>query len=658
MKKEDIKKLILFIIIVIVCLTGLYLIAYHQLLVNGKEHKQSISEKKKKKINKSLNDILEGSVIEKNFTAKYDDLDKILISFSVDTDLKESNQSINIKLEDLSNNTIIKEENVLFDVIDKNNNYYFSFDKQKDSKDKQYKLTISFNNLKEDLSVKYSESNLQDNVLITVNEEEIDGTRAINEYYFASSRILKFNIIAICLSLLIIGLSLFVYTRKNLTPERLFLYTVPIICIIFLVVMPMYRGHDENRHLLRIFEISEGHLLTEVHDNVVGTPMPRAVIEGIGKYWREAMTYNDLIDIKDKQIDNNDIDTTNMDTVAVYSPIQYIPQAIGMIFARLFSDNLLLMLYMARLFNLIVCIILLYFTIKLIPFGKMLVYLISVLPLSIEAFSTMSPDGITISLSMLLIAYILNIIFSKERMVEKKDVAIITVISIIVALCKIVYVPLVGVILLIPTNKFKSKKSKVLTSVLVIGISLIANLIWFKISTDYLVITSDGTSNEKILNVLTSPIGYLRMLLYTINYNGSTYLETLFGSVLAMGEFVKLYFIVPFIYSIFFLCESTTDKELKNKFSKFQNIIISLIVIVIIGLVFTSLYVQFTEIDSMTISGVQGRYFIPILLLIGLLLGNLKINSNYNTESKMKLYGITTLILQLYIMLAIIIVHI
>ena len=97
---------------------------------------------------------------------------------------------------------------------------------------------------------------------------------------------------------------------------------------------------------------------------------------------------------------------------------------------------------------------------------------------------------------------------------------------------------------------------------------------------------------------------------------------------------------------------------MKNKFSKFQNIIISLIVIVIIGLVFTSLYVQFTEIDSMTISGVQGRYFIPILLLIGLLLWNLKINSNYNTESKMKLYGITTLILQLYIMLAIIIVHI
>ena len=508
------------------------------------------------------------------------------------------------------------------------------------------------------VGIDYSEKDLQKNASISINEEETSGTLAINEYYFASSRVLKFNLIALGLSVLIMGLSLFIYTRKNMTPEKLFLYTVPIICLLFLVIMPMYRGHDENRHMLRIYEISEGHLLTEVHDDVVGTPLPKVVIDGTGKYWREEMTYNDILDLKDVEIDYDDAKITSMDTVAIYSPVQYIPQAIGMVFSRLISDNLLLMLYMARLFNLIVCIVLLYFTIKLIPFGKLLVYLISLLPLSIEAFSTMSPDGITISLSMLLIAYILNIIFKPERVVQKKDIAIISVISVIIALCKIVYVPLVAAILLIPTSKFKSKKSKVLTSVFVIGISLAVNLIWFKISTNYLAIVSEGSSTDKIINVLTSPIDYFRMLLYTINYNGSTYMERLFGSVLAMGEFVKLYFIVPFVFSMFFLFEGATNKELNNKFSKFQNIVIFLIALVVVGLVFTSLYVQFTDESSMTISGVQGRYFIPILLLVGLLLGNLKIYNNYDEKNKMKLYGITALVLQLYIMLAIIIVHI
>ena len=658
MEKKNLKKVLLVALVILVCLVCLYLIAYHQLMVNGKEYKQSISEENFEDINSKYEDASEWNVVEKTFTAKYSDLNKILIYFDIADDDAETEESISIKLEDLSNNTVVKEEQVSFSTIKENSEYYFNFDRQKDSEDKQYKLTINFNNLSNLLGVDYNNKDLQKDASFIINSEEIDGTLAINEYYFASTRVLKFNLIALGSSVLIMGLSLFIYTRKNMTPEKLFLYTVPIMCLLFLVIMPMYRGHDENRHMLRIYEISEGHLLTEVDDGVVGTPLPSVVIDGTGKYWREEMTYNDVLDLKDVEIDYDDTKITSMDTVAIYSPVQYIPQAIGMVFSRLISDNLLLMLYMARLFNLIVCVVLLYFAIKLIPFGKLLVYLISILPLSIEAFSTMSPDGITISLSILLIAYILNIIFKKDRVVQKKDVAIISVISVIIALCKIVYVPLVTAILLIPASKFKSKKSKALISTFVIGISVIANLIWFKISTNYLALISGGSSTDKIINVLTSPIDYFRMLLYTMNYNGSTYMERLFGSVLAMGEFVKLYFIVPFVFSIFFLFESATNKELKKRFSKFQNIVIFLIALVVVGLVFTSLYVQYTDESSMTISGVQGRYFIPILLLVGLLLGNLKIHSDYDEKNKMKLYGITTLVLQLYIMLAIVIVHI
>ena len=658
MEKKSLKKLLIIALIIVICLICLYLIAYHQLMANDKEYKYSISKENFENINNKYQDNLEWSIVEKTFTAKYNDLNRILIVFNIVDDELKTNESIDIKLENLSDNTVVKEEKIPFNTIKENNEVYFNFSKQKDTKDKQYKLTINFNNLGKAVNIDYNEKKLQKAATISINNEEIEGTLAINEYYFATSRVLKFNVIALGLSVLIIGLSLFIYTRKNITPEKLFLYTVPFICLLFLIIMPMYRGHDENRHMLRIYEISEGHLLTEVHDNAVGTPLPKVVIDGTGKYWREEMTYNDILDLKDTKIDYSDKKITNMDTVAIYSPIQYIPQAIGMVFSRLISDNLLSMLYVSRLFNLIVCIILLYLSIKLIPFGKLLVYLIAILPLSIEAFSTMSPDGITISLSILLIAYILNIIFKKDKVVQKKDVIIISIMSVIIALCKIVYVPLVAAILLIPSSKFKSKKSKVLVSTFIIGISLIANLIWFKISTSYLEIISNGSSTDKIINVLTSPISYLRMLLYTINYNGSTYMERLFGSVLAMGEFVKLYFAVPFIFSMFFLFESATNKELKKRFSKFQNIVIFLIILIVIGLVFTSLYVQFTDETSMTISGVQGRYFIPILLLIGLLLGNLKIYNDYDEKNKMKLYGIVTLALQLYIMLAIIIVHI
>ena len=231
MEKKNLKNILLVALVILVCLVCLYLIAYHQLMVNGKEYKKSISEENFDDINSSYEQINEWNVVEKTFTAKYSDLNKILLSFFVDKDAEETDESINIKLEELSNNTVVKEEAVSFNTIKENNEYYFNFDKQKDSKDKQYKLTIDFNNLSNVVGIDYSEKDLQKNASARINDEEVSGTLAINEYYFASSRVLKFNLIAIGLSVIIIGLSLFIYTRKNMTPEKLFLYTVPIICI-------------------------------------------------------------------------------------------------------------------------------------------------------------------------------------------------------------------------------------------------------------------------------------------------------------------------------------------------------------------------------------------------------------------------------------------
>ena len=44
MEKKNLKKVLLVALVILVCLVCLYLIAYHQLMVNGKEYKQSISE--------------------------------------------------------------------------------------------------------------------------------------------------------------------------------------------------------------------------------------------------------------------------------------------------------------------------------------------------------------------------------------------------------------------------------------------------------------------------------------------------------------------------------------------------------------------------------------------------------------------------------------
>ena len=114
------------------------------------------------------------------------------------------------------------------------------------------------------------------------------------------------------------------------------------------------------------------------------------------------------------------------------------------------------------------------------------------------------------------------------------------------------------------------------------------------------------------------------MLLYTINCNGSKYLLSMFGGEIGLNDHVILYSVVQYFFFIMSIASGLLNKEIKNKFSIYQTIIIVLIILAIIALVFTSLYIQWTKPEDTSIAGIQGRYFLPILPLILLLLRKTK----------------------------------
>lgn len=140
----------------------------------------------------------------------------------------------------------------------------------------------------------------------------------------------------------------------------------------------------------------------------------------------------------------------------------------------------------------------------------------------------------------------------------------------------------------------------------------------------YLAEYKGGRPVGQFLKLLSNPIRYLQMLLYTINYNGSKYLMSMFGGEIGLNEHVILHSIVPYTFCILSLITGLINTEIKNKFSKYQTVIIVLIILAIIVLVFTSLYIQWTKPTDIIIEGVQGRYFLPILPLILLLLRKIK----------------------------------
>ena len=610
----------------------------------------------------TLEDISTGTEIVQTFVAVANNLEKVKINFEPYKDDVNCGGKVTVGIKD-ANGNVIEEKEILRNYVRETSQYTLEFSKQKDSKDKEYKIFIRFNDLEEAdrfYSVKYTDKNEFLKNHLIVNGEEMQGASIIfQDLYKSNIRTIIYFVILIVFILGVYIVSSIIYYKKGMKIENIFLMVAPLTCIFFLVTMPTFKNHDEYYHWLKAYEVSQGTLMTPQEDGVQGSMMPEDVSKVFPTDWTK-LDYQMMKELLDVKLNEDNKGILNPETAAVYSFVQYIPQATGIALARLVTDNVYLITYGGRIVNMIFALLVLYFAIKLMPFGKKLLLIPAMIPIAIEGFTSLSPDAMTISVAFFYIAYILHLAFGKKEQLGMKEKVILLISSIVIALCKIVYIPLVGLILIIPKEKFKNQgnKNKILNFCVIAGIAVMINLIWLAISSRYLSTFREGDSKIQVLLALQNPILYIQNVLYTFNLNGSNYLLSLFGADLGWGELIKLYSIVPYAFLGIYLFTAITDNELKDKFKRYQIVWISLVVLAIVGLIFTSLYVQWTTVGQTSIAGIQGRYFLPILPLVMLLLGSVvKVKSLYNEEKVTKFVGISILVLQIFTISQILVEH-
>ena len=130
------------------------------------------------------------------------------------------------------------------------------------------------------------------------------------------------------------------------------------------------------------------------------------------------------------------------------------------------------------------------------------------------------------------------------------------------------------------------------------------------------------------------------------------------GGELGWGELIKVHTVVPYILFVLLIWITLTDQTTKDRFKLYQKVIIALTILAVGGLIFTSLFVQWTTCGSDSIAGIQGRYFIPILPLLMILVGSqIKLKTEYDNKNMQKSIGIIGTVLQIYVILQIVITH-
>ncbi|HXW69434.1 MAG TPA: DUF2142 domain-containing protein, partial [Dissulfurispiraceae bacterium] len=119
---------------------------------------------------------------------------------------------------------------------------------------------------------------------------------------------------------------------------------------------------------------------------------------------------------------------------ARYSPHLYFPQATGIELGKLIGLPMIALLYMGRLFNLLLWVFLIYLAIRVTPVSKWLFLLFALTPTSLFLSSSSSADAVTNGLSILFIACLLQLAFGDNR--NRFLVAAIFALALLVSISK------------------------------------------------------------------------------------------------------------------------------------------------------------------------------------------------------------------------------
>ncbi|HLO32425.1 MAG TPA: DUF2142 domain-containing protein, partial [Anaerolineales bacterium] len=277
--------------------------------------------------------------------------------------------------------------------------------------------------------------------------------------------------------------------------------------------------------------------------------------------------------------------------------------------------------YACRFASLLSYMLLVWLAIRLIPFGKWILLVLAVTPMALYQAATISPDAISNGIGFLFVAGCLQAGQFKE--IRWKEAGYLIILIALLFLAKLNLLPLILLpFLLILPSRFTGKgiyffllsMTAILLLVEVGGWNMIASR-----HSDPL-LANEANPAAQLSFILGHPIAFIQTLLKDLLTHGWIYFQ---GWINGYGYY---YWTPPLSISLFFLLSLAfallIDAPVEQVNQRYRILFIFLFVASYLATV-VSLYVSFTPVGLDQVLGVQGRYFIPLVLPLFLALSSL-----------------------------------
>lgn len=592
------------------------------------------------------------------------------IKLGIKSNSKKTRGNLIVKLYDKDSKILVSEWKIKFDentkfeydgdslpLLMNNSNYnvlnpgvYNKYSKTK----KEYTLEITSDSEDPDTApcvyVSKEKTYNDGNLFVNYSEHNSDlwfkvvskGSHFINTIYM---------VICAIISIFIIFLYYLIFIKKcNI--KNIFLISSLIIGFIYMIIMTPYSVSDEEGHITTAYRYSNV-ILGNGYQTENGNMLKRKC--DIREYGLDTIpsesTYKAIIDNFFDKVSEEDKELCEVPGDHIGNLWQYIPASLGITIARVMNVGYIPLVYMARLFNFMFFIGLIYLAIKKIPFGKITMYTIAMLPMTLHQGMSCSYDSIVYGISFLFISYCIYIAFTKDK-IKKTDILVLALSGGILSTCKAgIFIFICFACLIIPKSKFKNKKNyyKTIAGIILCAVSMLLIFNFVKVTKAVTVTSNDNLQNFSSVsgytykNIIESPLNFTKIAFNTIRESGDFLFMSTFGQYLSWSTVrpIEVPVVIIICYIIITII-SALKVDGEEKYFNFKNKLIFLTISITIFFVFMVVAFTWTPNTQNVIFGLQGRYYVEILPLLVFLFRNNTIVLKKNINRQI-MYGVCIL---------------
>ena len=416
------------------------------------------------------------------------------------------------------------------------------------------------------------------------------------------------------------GATIIQWLKKSLTqwverPEYVYLWVALISVVGFALITPPFQGPDEQAHYIRVQYLANGFFTPS---SLASLPDSIAEVAKITFYTddirgRTADKYETERTLEALKIPLNR-DEAYSPQMITYSPLPYLPSIPGVILSNALNLSPIVALYAARLLLGAASVALFFFAIKLIPYKKYLLMAVGLIPMMLYQQAMITADSVSYALLALFIAYVLHL--RDKKVISSRAWFMLGALCIGVALSK----PLVFIFLPLVIVLIKKKSAMRWLS----GIAIACGLLlagWMMVSSvkeeaaPTWGMPDNVNSAEQVELITENPKRALRVMWNTyMTQYGDDEIRGVLGIFGAADVIYPLWMTIGYACLLGILATTNFDQRRVKIYYGWK-----ILAIVLSGLYFIlvnyALYTGFTPVNFDIIYGIQGRYFLPILII-------------------------------------------